>query len=133
MSDIDKALIASPVQSNQGSPLLSPSRSLSLSDNEVDDRSMPLPPEGHFPSLEALENHAQTHAKHHGYAISTIRWKWRYKSRTTCRKYTIRCHCTTKYQDRSKGRQQRRQKLTVKTNYMFSFHALQNKDGSYDL
>jgi hypothetical protein len=133
MSDIDEASIASLVQSNQGSPLLSLSRSLSLSDDGVDDGSMPLPPESYFPSLEPLENHAQTHAKHYGYALPTIRWKWRYKNRTICQKYTMGCYCTTKYQDRSKGRRRRRQKSIVKTDCMFSFYALQNEDGNYDL
>jgi len=43
------------------------------------------------------------------------------------------CYYTTKYQDCFKGRQQRRQNLIVKTNCPFSFHALRNEDGSYDL
>jgi hypothetical protein len=131
--------IASPEYSDQGSsppsPLSprSPSPSDDGSDDGVDDGSMTLPPEGHFPSFEALERHAQIHAQHHGYGISNVRWKWRYKNRTTCRKYTIGCHCTSKYRDRLKGRQRRRQKSTVKTDCKFSFHALQNEDGSYDL
>jgi hypothetical protein len=137
MSDND-SVISSLVGSSVSSLSLSrsPSRSsspASSDENGVDDSSMPLPSEGHFSSLDALENHAQTHAKHHGYAISKIRWKWRYKNRITCKKYTIGCHCTTKYRDRSKGRARRRQKSTVKTDCPFSFHALQNEDGTYDL
>jgi hypothetical protein len=94
---------------------------------------MPLPPEGHFPSFEDLESHAQSHAQRYGYAVISIRWKWRYKNRTTCKKYTMGCHCTTKYRDRIKNRRRRRQRSTLKTDCAFSFHALQNEDGSYDL
>jgi hypothetical protein len=133
MSNNDNASILSPSHSDQGSITSSPSRSSSPSDDGVDDGSMLLPPEGHFPSFEALERHAQIHAQHHGYGILTIRWKWQYKNRQTCRKYTMGCHCTSKYRDRLKGQQRRRQKSTVKTDCSFSFHALQNEDSSYDL
>jgi hypothetical protein len=90
---------------------------------------MSLPPKGHFETFDALEQHAQTHAQNHGYAIITIRWKKRYKTKdSTFRKYTIGCYCTTKYRDRMK-RRCRRQRSTLKTDCQFSFHALQDADG----
>jgi hypothetical protein len=130
MSDADDASI---VSADYAGSSFSLSRSSTPSNNNIDDGSMPLPPEGHFPSLDALEEHAQTHAKAYGYAIATIRWKLRYKTQSKCRKYIIGCHCSSKYRDRSKGRARKRQKSTVKTDCPFSFHGLQNEDGTYDL
>lgn len=130
MSNADDASIAS---SDHAGGSLSPLRSSTSPDSSIDDGSMPLPPEGHFPSLEALEEHAQAHAKAHGYATARIRWKLRYKTQSKCRKYTIGCHCSSKYRDRSKGRARKRQKSTVKTGCQFSFHGLQNEDGTYNL
>jgi hypothetical protein len=131
MEDSNDSPISSPALSRRSS-VSSTSTSLSPNDGP-DDGSMPLPPEGHFPGFEALERHAQNHAQDHRYAISAIQWKWQYKTRQTCCKYTIRCQCTTKYRDRSKGQQRRRQKSTVKTDCPFSFHAMGNEDSSYDL
>src|ERR1700733_4156489 len=103
MSDTDEDIPSPPV-SRRSSISSSSSSSSSSTLSSQDDGSMPLPPEGHFPSFKALEKHAQEHAQRHGYAVTSVRWKWRYKNRTTCKKYTMGCHCTTKYRDRMKGR-----------------------------
>src|SRR5277367_2486439 len=108
-SDIS-SVISSPLVSRRSS--ISSTSSSASSASSVDDGSMSLPPEGYFGTFEALEQHAQTHAQNHGYAIITIRWKKRYKTKgSTFRKYTMGCHCTTKYRDYMK-RPRRRQRST---------------------
>jgi len=128
-SDVSSVISSLPVSRRSSILLTSLSSLLSSAASSVDDGSMSLPPEGHFETLDALEQHAQTHAQNHGYAIITIRWKKRYKTKgSTFRKYTMGCHCTTKYRDRMK-RPRRRQQSTLKTDCQFSFHALQDADG----
>ena len=81
-SDTDGEGVPSPVISQQGSVSSTSSRSLVApvddpdeTDDGVDDGSMPLPPEGLFPSFDALEQSANLHARDHGYAVSGFQLK----------------------------------------------------------
>jgi len=75
MDEGDDSPIPSPAHSRRSSVSLTSTSLLPNDglDNGFDDGLMPLPPEGHFPSFEALERHAQDHARNHGYAVSSIR------------------------------------------------------------
>jgi hypothetical protein len=133
--------LPSPVISRRGSVSSTSSRASEPPDDSDDDYattdgtndgSMTLPPEECFSSFDALEQSANLHARQHGYAVSGIRSKPRYKTKSTCRKIYMGCQCSTKYRDRTK-KARRRERHTLKTDCQFSFMALQNEDGSWDL
>jgi hypothetical protein len=75
--------VPSPVISRQGSVSSTSSKASEPPDDSDDDYatadgtndgSMTLPPEGCFPSFDALEQSANLHARQHGYAVVTG-WK----------------------------------------------------------